>query len=265
MGRELARTAGGDRLFGLSAVELRGVRLAGLDLRGSHLDHLKIFEGVVDDCLFDDSSCSDMGVWATSFTNCRFAGADLSSSSFGAWYEGKGNLFQGVDFSRADLRGLATSTARYLGCDFSHARLDGVNFWQSTLVDCTFAGRLRDVVFDGRVLGDEKPDPNPMLNVDLSAAQLDGVNFRKVPFDNVKLPADPDVLPVSSVGKLDSALARVAGRDDVGAKVVRSRFGRMKLTLESGEPQVLINVRDLRRTSPQAESLARELLGISTH
>ncbi|WP_344386150.1 hypothetical protein [Asanoa iriomotensis] len=159
VGRELARTAGGHRLFGLSAVELRGVRLAGLDLRGSHLDHLKIFECVV---------------------------------------------------------------------------------------------------------GDEKPDPNPMLNVDLSAAQLDGVDFRKIPFDNVKLPEDPDVVLVSSVAILTNALARVAGRDDVGARVVRSRFGRMKQALESGEPQVIINVRDLRRTSPQAESLARELLGIDT-
>ncbi|WP_203702253.1 hypothetical protein, partial [Asanoa iriomotensis] len=114
------------------------------------------------------------------------------------------------------------------------------------------------------VVGDEKPDPNPMLNVDLSAAQLDGVDFRKIPFDNVKLPEDPDVVLVSSVAILTNALARVAGRDDVGARVVRSRFGRMKQALESGEPQVIINVRDLRRTSPQAESLARELLGIDT-
>jgi Pentapeptide repeats (8 copies) len=68
-----------------------------------------------------------------------------------------------------------------------------VNFWQSSIIGCTFAGPLTDVVFDGRMLNEAKPDPNPMRDVDLSGAIFDGVEFRGVTFDRVRLPSDPDL------------------------------------------------------------------------
>jgi hypothetical protein len=51
----------------------------------------------------------------------------------------------------------------------------------------TIAGPLTDVVFDGRMVNEPEPDPNPMRDVELSGAVFVGVEFRAVTFDRVRL------------------------------------------------------------------------------
>jgi hypothetical protein len=70
-----------------------------------------------------------------------FVKSDLRRSVPGEWYAGAGNRFERVDFSSAEL--------------------DRINFWQSSLVRCRFAGPVRDVVFDRRMSGEGKAGPQP--------------------------------------------------------------------------------------------------------
>jgi hypothetical protein len=90
----------------------------------------------------------------------------------------------------------------------------------SSLIRCRFAGKLDAVIFDGRMLGDEKPDPNPMLDVDLSATVINACDFRAIDFSRVSLPADGDLFLVTDEEVLARALSLIP-EDDEAAEFVR--------------------------------------------
>jgi uncharacterized protein YjbI with pentapeptide repeats len=222
--------------------EFDGVRLDRLDLRHARLDHARFFHTTITDCRFDAASCYDWRLWAIDVTRCGFVGTDLSQSSFGAWCEGRGNTFTDIDFTGARLDGVGTNTATYVDCNFSEASLDGVNFWQSSLIRATFAGPLKNVIFDGRMLGAGKPDPNPMEDVDLSATVMSNVNFRGVRLDRVRLPDDPD-LAVYDRTIVERALALLPDTDDSWTRFARDYFER-KLRFVRDGGQSVTNFRD---------------------
>jgi hypothetical protein len=199
---------------------------------------------VLDDCRFLASACIDWRLWRTTVSNALFEKADLRGSSLGAWSEGRGNTYSNVSFAGANLTGLGTSAAIYTDCDFSGANLKRVNFWQSSLIRCRFAGKLEDVIFDGRYLGEEKPDKNPMLDVDFSDARFNGCEFRGVRFDHIALPPDPDLIILDDLGILDSAAALLPDSEfDISIRVAKLIFDHARKLLEMG-PAALMNLRD---------------------
>jgi hypothetical protein len=119
-----------------------------------------------------------------------------------------------VDFSRADFRGVVSTLATFVDCDFSHARLIKLNFGGSRFIRCRFAGELREVEFADRAF--ESPSealPNPMEDVDFSDATLDYVEFQKLDLERVRFPADADhlVLEDHYVCILRRAVQELAG------------------------------------------------------
>jgi Pentapeptide repeats (9 copies) len=139
---------------------------------------------------------------------------------------------------------VGTAAAEYVDCDFSRARLSGVNFWQSSLIRCRFAGRLAGVIFDGRDLREPKP-PNPMLDVDFSTVTFDHCDFRGVNFDRVRLPDDPDIFVFRDPGPLRTAIAAMAADADPDTQSVGRVIGQI---LDRNYPgHTLINVRNLGR------------------
>jgi uncharacterized protein YjbI with pentapeptide repeats len=177
-------------------IELRDARLEGLDLSAAVLDYLRFFRTGISDCRFEDARCQRLGLWAVDVTDTSFQGADLRRSALGPWFEGRGNVYRNVDFSRADMRDIGSSHATYIDCDLSHARLDEVEFGGSSFVRCRFAGVLRDVLFYDRTIDGEKPDPNPMEDVDFTDAELIFCDFRNLDLKDVKLPTSPDQIIV---------------------------------------------------------------------
>ncbi|MEU8230524.1 pentapeptide repeat-containing protein [Actinoplanes sp. NPDC048967] len=214
---DLAEVDGKRDLRGFPAAaavtQWRGAHLAGIDLSGASLAGVRLFDCTLESVRLDRAVCHDWRLWGSTVADTTFTGAELRGSSLGAWREGRGNRYKRVSFVRADLTAVGSSAATYTDCDFSFARLDRVNFWQSSLVRCTFAGPLRDVVFDGRHLGEDKPDTNPMTEVDLSRAEFDGCEFRGTPFTTVRLPADPDLMMITDVAQADRALAALSPAD----------------------------------------------------
>lgn len=174
--------------------ELRNVHLEGLDFSDSSLEHLHFFYSEISDCRFEEANCKNWRVRASSVTRTTFARSDLRHAALGSWYEGRGNMYQLVDFSRADMRGVLPSTATYTDCDFSYARLDKVEFDSSGFIRCRFAGELREVIFYDR--GFKRTELNPMEDVDFSKAQLRWVEFRRLNLDRVALPEDDEHLKV---------------------------------------------------------------------
>jgi len=217
--------------------EMERVRLERLDFTKASLESLRLFHSQLVDCRFDRALCIDWRLWAVDVLRCSFVGANLEMAALGAWHDGRCNTFRMVDFSKARMKRVASSSADYEDCDFSHAALYRVNFWQSGLVRCTFAGKLVQVIFDGRDHGEPKP-PNPMEDVDLSSAVLDGCDFRGVNFDRVRLPDDPDIAVFRDHADLRAALNLLPPE----GRIVRSVLG--QAIAMPGQRHVLVNARD---------------------
>jgi uncharacterized protein YjbI with pentapeptide repeats len=194
------RVAGGRPLLGAwgrakklhGLTEFKKVTLQGLDLSGAKAAGLRWHSCRVDDCVFDHAQLRDLRLWNTQVSGCSFARADLRDSVIGSWDAGRRNEWRQVSFAGADLRGATVRGALFDRCDFSRARLDGVEFEQCDLTECTFAGPLRGVIFDGRPLPD-RPAPAPLRTVDFRAASFHGVEFWDCHPQDVVLPDDPGI------------------------------------------------------------------------
>jgi uncharacterized protein YjbI with pentapeptide repeats len=223
--------------------QVRGATFTDTDFSYAQLRHLRLFGCRFENCRFDGADLADWRQWATDVAHCTFVDADLQQASFGGWDEGRGNEFRGCDFSGASLVGAESSAATYVDCRFADTRLDGVNFWQSSIIGCTFTGLLKDVVFDGRMLNEPKPDPNPMRDVDLTGAVFDGVEFRGVTFDRVRLPKDPDLYLIADPTALRPILASLATAQDLAGRIGRMILEK-ELKVAQGGGSVLLNLRD---------------------
>lgn len=170
-------------------IAIGGVRWEGLDLSYSVLPSLRFFESVIDDCVFDGARCQDWRLWRTDVSRSRFVGCDLRYSAMGT-FDGRANSWVNVVFDRADLRDTHPERARFEGCDFLGSKLRGVQFEGCSLKAVRFSGVLRDVLFDCRELPN-RPEPDPMTNVDFSGAEFHDVDFRACRFVDVVLPDEP--------------------------------------------------------------------------
>ncbi|MFI7399867.1 pentapeptide repeat-containing protein [Streptomyces sp. NPDC049541] len=170
--------------------ELKKVTLRGLDLSGASGPSLRLHGCELVDCVLDRADLPDLRLWDTTVTDCSFAGAKLKDAAVGTWDRGRRNTWRRVSFTGADLRGAVAVGAVFEECDFGRARLDGLHFEQCALDDCTFAGRMREVVFDGRALPD-RPAPQPLRRADFSGAEFRDVEFWDCRVADVTLPGTP--------------------------------------------------------------------------
>jgi uncharacterized protein YjbI with pentapeptide repeats len=229
------------RGISLTSRELTGVRLRGLDLRSAQLAFGSLIHASADDCRFDQAHCQDLKLRGTEVRDCSFRKANLRGASLGIWHAGKGSRLERVDFSGARMKRMSTLSATYVDCDFSGAELIEVNFWQSSLVRCKFAGPLREVIFDGRNLGEPK-EPNPMHDVDMREAVLQGCDFRGVDFDRVLLPHDDQVILLRDPELVRYAATLLPTESPELVQRARAALGVVLERLVNGP--VLVNLRD---------------------
>lgn len=191
-------------------LEFQGCHLADLDLSGAFLDSLRWTRCTISNCRFDGARCQDWRMWATTVDGSSFDGADLRRSALDPWLEGRGNLFRGVSFRRADLRQVTSTTATYVDGDFSEAKLVKLDFQSSGFTRCRFAGVLRNVTFWDHGHDTGKPDPNPMDDVDFTDAHFREVELRRLSLERVLLPKSAEHLVIHRYRcVLDRALAEL--------------------------------------------------------
>lgn len=171
-------------------VTFKNVHFEDMDFSGAQLAHLRFFNSRITNCRFDNAQCEDWRLWAADVSSTTFFDANLYKAVLGPWYEGRGNTYRLVNFSRADMFMLNSPAATYIDCDFSHARLEKIEFQSSSFIRCRFAGELREVIFWNHGYKTGKPDPNPMEDVDFSEAKLRWVEFRRLNLDRVLFPQD---------------------------------------------------------------------------
>jgi uncharacterized protein YjbI with pentapeptide repeats len=205
---------------------LREVALRGLDLSGAFLDSFRFHKCIIENCLLDGARCHDWRMWECGIRETSFRSANLRRATLGPWSAGKGNTFAKVDFAEADFRDCTSITAVFEDCDFSHARLEKVEFLRCAIVRCTFAGLLDEVVFDGRVFEPDLREPNRYEDIDMSHALLKLAQFWGFDLPAVRLPGDPGLRVIRNYPCVVAAAVRALdGCDDKPARLLRAVLG----------------------------------------
>lgn len=246
-------------------ITFRGVELAHIDLSGAQLQHLRFFDTKITDCCFDGAVCRDWRMWNTSVTRCSFVKADLRDAAVGTWRKGrrwrKGerNEWRQVDFTRADFRVAVSEAAVFVDCEFRDTKLAKVEFSQCTLVRCRFAGLLKGVVFDERVLPD-RATSEAMVDVDFAEAYFDQVEFRGCRLDRVVIPADPDLTLVRRYRcVVEHALELLEGNESDAARMLRAEFQNTLRGMRSPEEDNVLNTRDYQGWGDEFAALADDV------
>ena len=108
------------------------------------------------------------------------------------------SVYRDCTFDRADLRQCSSGLARLERCSFDHTRIDG---WicDNDFVDCTFAGRFRNIQFSGRMnptlirVRGVPMCPNEFRGTDFVGARFIYVDFTGgIDLDAQKLPTGPE-------------------------------------------------------------------------
>jgi fluoroquinolone resistance protein len=186
---------------------IHGVKWRNLDFSNSNLAGLRLMQGQVDNCFFDNCNLRNVRIWATSFRNVSFRGANLQDSVLGGAYKGVRNTFVDVDFTKANLCNTTYQAAAFERCIFRNTRLERIDFQTSTFTDCYFEGELNDVLFYRCGFKGEEFPPNKMINVDFSQARLKNVDFRGLMLDHVRLPSNDEHIVIKN---FSATLAQMA-------------------------------------------------------
>jgi len=210
--------------------EAANVSLEHVDLSFSDLSHA-VWKG----CDFKDSLFRKAVVAQGFFRSCHFEdvvfdGADLRDTLVGGCEGETITSFRRTSFAKADLRHTRYQYPVFKNCDFSHAKLDGVDFQGSRFTRCKFAGKMTRVWFRGLYTSPStsrgtgyrarlhttgiNPDSigNPMADVDFSEAYLDDCVFvNQIDLSRCRFPADGAHIVIKDREKVYSAVGKEIG------------------------------------------------------
>jgi uncharacterized protein YjbI with pentapeptide repeats len=236
--------------------EIRNKKITGVDFTGAELPDLRLFDVTLVKCNFDDADLRGLRMWATHIEDCTFRKADLRGSGLGGLLEDRRNSFVNVDFTGADMRQTAWTSASLERCLFKDTCLVGVNFLGSTFSYCTFEGEVRDVIFNRHMFKREDIPANTMDHIDFSKARLHWANFRKLKLDRVSFPRDSEHLVLTDYHRvLGRAINRLRESDNPTAKrLVYFLSNEFKWTLED-QAQGILNMTDIRTMGESAPEL----------
>ena len=246
---------------GEPTVTVRGGSWKRLDFAKARMASLRLFDVMIEDCCFDGADLSELRMWGTRILRTSFRGADLRGAALGGVENGKRNLFQDVDFTKADLRRTSHQSSDMVRCLFSNTKLKQAEFRGTVFVDCTFEGKLEEVIFY-RVPTDAKHlPPNEMKDVDLSRAKLRWAAFRGLDMDRVQWPEDGEHLLIRDYARtLTRVIDTFKGRTDLGSKGFTAVFSDMKKWVGPKQTVGIISKADVLDIAGEAG--LRELIGL---
>jgi uncharacterized protein YjbI with pentapeptide repeats len=205
---------------------IRNATWRGLDFSTTDLSSLRLFDCVIEDCRFDLAKWHDLRMWGTTVGDSSFVGANLQSASLGGLEKDKRNSFRKVDFTKANLRGSAYSSALFDDCTFANTNLKRVEFNGSVFTNCVFEGVLEETIFAKHHFHHQHLTPNEMKGVDFRGATLRGVEFRGMDLESVKWPEDGEHLIIHDfVEALDRAVLELGGRTDLPSRQLTAYLG----------------------------------------
>jgi hypothetical protein len=125
---------------------------------------------------------------------CRFNTARIENAQFGSGRET--SEFIDCSFDGACMEMGSGGYSRFVRCSFRDVDLSHWTCFTVELIECTFSGRLRKAIFNGRVPEEKRPllrrDHNEFHGNDFSAMELIEVGFRTgIDLTQQRLPSGP--------------------------------------------------------------------------
>ena len=221
-------------------IELRSIHWKGIDFSDGRFKSLRFFNSTIENCSFERAVCQDWRMWGTAISRSSFRSADLRRSALGGIDKCKRNSFHQIDFTYADLRQTAHSSADFVECVFRDANLTKVDFQGSVFVDCTFQGVLDQVLFYRQAFRGEQFPANQMRGVDFREAQFHFVEFRRLDMTDVRWPDDDQHILVNDYKR---SLGRVLeGLDPCSSVASKKLAALLKSNLKWAGPNQLHGV-----------------------
>ena len=183
------------------------------------------------------------------FESCRFDRIHAKDACFGA-----GRLqseYVECSFDGARMTLTAGGHARLVRCSFKEVDLRDWFCFNVELIDCTFTGQLRKVVFNGKPLPGQRGivglRRNEFRGNDFSGAELIDVAFRTgIDLSQQRLPFGPDYRYISDAeNSFQRARAEAIGWQDLELRQVVLRWLDSRLEdVKSGQKQMLYRPKD---------------------
>lgn len=221
VGRTVGIAAGGRVVELDGTLEIRDSHWNQIDLSYASLRGLRFFNTTITDCVFDSADCTDWRLWTSTVSDSSFVGSDLTDTALATWWDGRRNLWKGVNFDTAKMTKLRLHGGVFDACTFRNTKLDGTEFRLTSLRRCVFAGQLSDVMFFGRDV-DGEPPSTPLIDVDFSESIFDYVDFIGCRFERVTVPDRVLVIPrfAAVAAVVDSELAEQTSREARRIKLI---------------------------------------------
>ncbi|HEY2028897.1 MAG TPA: pentapeptide repeat-containing protein [Myxococcales bacterium] len=190
-------------------------------------------------------------MWGVDVARCSFRRADLRESAFGGVSEaGRRSRYAQSDFSFADFRDTAHQSAVMEDCLFVDTKLQSVNFAGTEFIRCKFVGAMENVSFAATDV--HRISRNEMRDVDLSAATLKWVDFRKINMASVKWPTDERHLVVHNYRHVLAATAKHFESHRESDAAPLARWLKKQLEKAGDDQQVgVINLDGIKWLSPR--------------
>jgi uncharacterized protein YjbI with pentapeptide repeats len=172
---------------------LCGLRISRWDFSSSDFRNVWLEDCHFDTCRFDRTSFMSASDHGNQFRECSFDGADFTLAHFGVT---KTSRYEACSFVATKLNKTGFLNPVFEHCQLAFDNAKSVDFGCSGFWDCSFAGRLEDIVFRGRYrhqIQRERNSPPVMTglhNVDFSDAHLKWISPRDAcSIDGIKLPS----------------------------------------------------------------------------
>lgn len=228
------------------------VRLEKIDFSRGWLSNAS-FKGVTFiDCKFDRADCSYASWWGCHVEDCTFFRTNLNRAVLGG--DAGVTTWNRVSFASADLRWAGGRHATFDCCHFDRAQLTAARL-TSALRNCRFSGRLGTL----RLEGSDLDGGEPLLNTDLTDADLTKVLFVRVDLRLARLPPEEAGYVVADdwVNRLELARERLmvtAGGTAGSAAIL------VEWHLENAAPGQQVGIISLTDLPPEERALLQQAL-----
>ncbi len=153
--------------------------LEGVEFHNCDFTELALSRSTVRNCVFKNCKLEGIFIYRSRISNCVFHKCSLRDTAFGGnnvTWPVPPNEFDEVMFDQCDFRGSAHGCVLYTACSFRQCSFK-TTFPGAVFTNCSFEGRLDEVIFHGQNLDFPKMPPNLMAGCDLSTADIRHCRF----------------------------------------------------------------------------------------
>lgn len=184
------------------------------------------------------------------FHSCKFENLIVKCMCFGGGK--KQSVYTNCSFNRSELNGPTGGNARFENCTFHDMILTDFYFHKCEFINCSFTGKLRQIVFQSRIYQDDlsltNRDKNEFSENNFIGAEFSDVRFEgEVDFSKLQLPKTDKYIMIRNGLKVFEEFKRelIESNDENLKKCSYGLFMSLrKLIVQDGQDDYFLELND---------------------